>query len=92
MEVHGCPLLGAAIVAFSLGALGHVFIVQPCCQEILMVSVDRYGRGAHLSLRSRCVSVLGNREAWQIKVMLSNPGKTAEFPTLDCALPCVTIE
>jgi len=34
-----------------------------------------------------CASVLGNREAWQIKVMLSNPGKTAEIPTLDGALP-----
>jgi hypothetical protein len=29
----------------------------------------------------------GNREAWQIQVMLSNPGKTAEIPTLDGALP-----
>jgi len=28
-----------------------------------------------------------NREAWQIQVMLSNPSKTAEIPTLDGALP-----
>jgi hypothetical protein len=34
-----------------------------------------------------CASVLGNREAWRIQVMLSNPGKMAEIPTPDGALP-----
>ena len=28
-------------------------------------------------------------DAWQIQGILSNPGKTAEIPTLDCGLPNV---
>ena len=40
--------------------------------------------------RWRCASVLENGGAWQIQVMPSYPGKRAEIPTLDCALPSVT--